>query len=207
MEKPRPLHKFPWISVLILGAAFFTLPILPATIARGEIFGYQDSDGHWRFPGSGAMKHGFLKPESSQMSGEEFIQAYQGTIRKAAAMFGVEQMLIKAVIKAESDFDHHAVSRKGAAGLMQLMPETAREMMVENPFNPSENILGGTRYLASLLQRFHHNTALAVAAFNAGPGRVEKSGCVPAIRETRQFVGRVLFYYELFQRRSDERND
>jgi soluble lytic murein transglycosylase-like protein len=142
-------------------------------------------------------------PKSLSMSGEEFIQAYQGMIRKASAMFGVRSTLIKAVIKAESDYDHHAVSRKGAAGLMQLMPGTAEEMKVGNPFNPSENILGGTRYLASLLRRFHDDTTMALAAFNAGPAKVEACGSIPPIRETQDFVGKVLYYYRLFERRAE----
>ena len=137
------------------------------------------------------------------MSGEEFIQAYQEVIRSAAAAYGVDQRLVKAVIKAESDFDHHAVSRRGAAGLMQLMPGTAEEMKVGNPYNPKENIVGGTRYLGSLLRRFHDDTALAVAAFNAGPGKVEACGGVPAIEETRNFVEKVLYYYGLFRKRNE----
>lgn len=199
----RPHHKFSEGGVFFLGAILFVLIFLSTLIARGEIFGYQDKDGHWYFPGSGTRKRASLKPESSRMSGEEFIQAYQDTIRKASTIFGVDQTLIKAVIKAESDFDHHAVSRKGAAGLMQLMPETAKEMQVGNPFNPAENIFGGTRYLGSLLRRFHNDTTLAVAAFNAGPRRVEACGSVPPIRETRQFVEKVLYYYGLFERRAE----
>jgi soluble lytic murein transglycosylase-like protein len=170
--------------------------------ARGEIFGYQDSDGHLHFPGAGIREPVHFRSKSSSMSGEEFIQAYQGMIRKASAMFGVESTLIKAVIKAESDFDHHAVSRKGAVGLMQLMPGTADEMQVKNPFNPSANILGGTRYLASLLLRFHNDTPMALAAYNAGPTKVEACGGIPPIRETRDFVGRVLYYYGLFEKRA-----
>jgi len=184
-------------------SALFTLSILLPSAAKGEIFGYQDRDGHWHFPGPATRQGTHQEPGSSRMSGEEFIQAYQGTIRKASAMYGVEQGLIKAIIKAESDFDHRAVSHKGATGFMQLMPETAREMEVENPFNPEENIVGGTRYLASLLRRFHNDTALAVAAYNAGPRRVEVTGGVPPIRETREFVGRVLYYYDLFERRRE----
>jgi len=190
-------------DILILGTVLFLLAFFLAPNAKGEILGYQDSDGHWHFPGSGIRECARFRPRSSSMSGEEFIQAYQGMIRKASAMFGVESTLIKAVIKAESDFDHHAVSRKGAVGLMQLMPGTADEMEVKNPFNPSANILGGTRYLASLLRRFHNDTPMALAAFNAGPTKVEAYGRIPPIRETQDFVGRVLYYYGLFNRRAE----
>ena len=92
-----------------------------------------------------------------------YINQYEGIIKQAAKRFGVDRNLIKAVIKAESDFNHKAVSRKGAQGLMQLMPGTADEMDVDNPFNAEENIFGGTRYLSLLLKRFKGDTSLALA--------------------------------------------
>jgi soluble lytic murein transglycosylase-like protein len=188
---------------LLLGTILFFLPFPSPNTAAGKIFGYQDSDGHWHFPTGGNGQRSPVQTKSARMSGEEFIQAYQEVIRSAAAAYGVDQRLVKAVIKAESDFDHHAVSRKGAAGLMQLMPGTAEEMKVGNPYNPKENIVGGTRYLGSLLRRFHDDTALAVAAFNAGPGKVEACGGVPPIEETRNFVEKVLYYYGLFRKRNE----
>lgn len=114
---------------------------------------------------------------------------------------GVDPYLVKAVVKAESNFNPYAVSHKGAQGLMQLMPETARLMKVDNPFNPDENIRGGTRYLKLLEEVFDGNLELMLAAYNAGPKRVfENSMKVPPIEETKDFIKRVKFYYLKFKK-------
>ncbi len=112
--------------------------------------------------------------------------------------YNIDPNLIKAIIRAESDFDRYAVSKKGAQGLMQLMPDTAKEMRVSDPFNPEQNIHGGVRYLRSLLQMFNGNVVLSLAAYNAGPNQVKKAGGVPRISETRQYIKRVLSYYERY---------
>jgi soluble lytic murein transglycosylase-like protein len=115
-------------------------------------------------------------------------------IRVIADRYGVEYALVKAVIKAESGFNHLAVSPKGAQGLMQLMPETAAEVRVLDAFLPQENIEGGVKYLRRLLDRYDGNLALALAAYNAGPTRVDEAGGVPDIAETREYLSRVLHY-------------
>ncbi len=120
---------------------------------------------------------------------------YSQYIHKAASKYDLEPDLIKAVIKTESNGNHRAVSRKGAIGLMQLMPSTASDMNVSNPYNPEENIEGGTRYLKYLLERFNGNMTLALAAYNSGPKTVEKYGNVPPIDETRQYVKRIMNLY------------
>lgn len=106
--------------------------------------------------------------------------------------------LIRAVIKAESDFDPMAVSRAGAVGLMQLMPQTAARMDVHDSYNPEDNIGGGTRYLRHLLDRFRGNLPLALAAYNAGEHVVDRYRSLPPIDETRQYVRKVLRYYRTF---------
>ncbi|HIJ79589.1 MAG: transglycosylase SLT domain-containing protein [Desulfobulbaceae bacterium] len=121
---------------------------------------------------------------------------YEDFIRRAANIYEVDPLLIKAVIKAESNFDCQAVSRKGAKGLMQLMPETAAELNVNDPLDPLANILGGVCYLRQLLERFDGNLSLALAAYNAGPTRVESFGRIPRIRETQQYVKTVLAHYQ-----------
>lgn len=123
-------------------------------------------------------------------------------VGEAGHQYGVEVGLIKAVIKAESDFDAYAVSRAGAQGLMQLMPATAELLEVEDPFDPAANIFAGVRHLRELLDRFDGNIPLAVAAYNAGALRVEAAGGIPAIEETRQYVQRVLTYYRYYVRRA-----
>ncbi len=115
-------------------------------------------------------------------------------IRQASETYGVDQGLIRAVIKAESNFQVRSTSPKGARGLMQLMPETAREMGVTDSYNPVENIMGGTRYLKGLLNRYQGNVPRALAAYNWGPGNVEKyPDRLP--RETREYITRVTGEY------------
>jgi len=126
--------------------------------------------------------------------------SYESYIREAASRYEVDPLLVKAVIKVESDFDHRAVSRKGAMGLMQLMPETARDMRVHDPFNARANIMGGTRYLGQLLDRFEGDLRLALAAYNAGPQRVILARyTVPRLPETVNYVKKVLHHYQRYR--------
>jgi soluble lytic murein transglycosylase-like protein len=119
---------------------------------------------------------------------------FDEAIRLIADRHDVEYALVKAVIKAESGFNHLAVSPKGAQGLMQLMPQTAVEVQVQDAFSPHENIAGGAKYLRQMLDRYAGNIAFAVAAYNAGPTRVDQAGGIPDIAETREYVAKVLRY-------------
>src|SRR6185295_17127469 len=120
--------------------------------------------------------------------------SYDALIREIADRYDVEYALVKAVIKAESDFDRLAVSPKGALGLMQLMPATAAQHQVRDVFLPRDNIEGGVRHLRLLLDRYGGNVPLTVAAYNAGSQRVEDAGGIPPIPETREYLARVLRY-------------
>lgn len=120
---------------------------------------------------------------------------YAAEIHENAKRFGVTPKLVVAVIKAESDFNPRAVSRTGARGLMQLMPDTAAKLNVTDSFNPRENIRGGTQHLAYLLDRYHGDVKLAVAAYNAGEGAVDKYRGVPPYDETVQYVRAVMTVY------------
>lgn len=126
--------------------------------------------------------------------------SYDVLIREIAQRNDVEYALVKAVIKAESDFDRLAVSPKGALGLMQLMPATAAQHQVRDVFLPRDNIEGGVRHLRLLLDRYGGNVPLAVAAYNAGSQRVEDAGGVPPIPETREYLARVLRYRLAYMR-------
>lgn len=116
---------------------------------------------------------------------------YDYLIEEHARTHGVSPDLVRAVIQAESNFNPRAVSSKGAMGLMQLMPATARELGVSDPFQPGQNIRGGVTYLRRLLDQYGGNEELALAAYNAGPGAVDRYGAVPPYRETRDYIERI----------------
>jgi soluble lytic murein transglycosylase-like protein len=117
--------------------------------------------------------------------------AYRDEIAAAAAQYGVDESIVRAIIHAESAFNPNALSRVGAQGLMQLMPATARRFGVSNPFDPAQNIRGGVKYLAWLLKRFNGNLTLAAAGYNAGEGAVDRYKGVPPYNETQRYVQRV----------------
>lgn len=120
---------------------------------------------------------------------------YESTIKEAGNKFGIDPDLISAVITQESGFNPFATSHAGAKGLMQLMPDTALSLGVNNVFDPRENIFGGVAYLRQLLDRFKGNLSLALAAYNAGPGAVEKYGGIPPYQETQNYVKSILSLY------------
>ncbi|MBA4390601.1 MAG: lytic transglycosylase [Syntrophus sp. (in: bacteria)] len=129
---------------------------------------------------------------------------YDNMIAVHAANHGIDPQLIKAVMKAESNFNPRALSHKGAQGLMQLMPDTARLMKVENPFDPDDNIKGGARYLKYLDDIFGGNIELILAGYNAGPGRViENKMNVPPYEETKTYIQRVKSYYNKLKKPHD----
>lgn len=187
---------------LALGAG-----LLPASPVRADVFTYTDADGVTHFsnvptdsryqpmPGASAAAAGvpLLPPIASPNRGPD---RFAFLIAHAAADTGLPEGLLHAVIKTESNYNPDAVSRKGAVGLMQLMPETARRYGVEDPRDPLANVLGGARYLRNLLALFGDDIPLALAAYNAGPAAVTRHGrALPPYAETRRYVPRVLDIY------------
>lgn len=149
-----------------------------------------DADGRTRMVQDG--RRPAPRPSSRLTSSPAELEAL---IERYAGRRELEEKLVRAVIQVESSFDPGAVSRKGAMGLMQLMPETARELAVEDPWDPEQNVRGGTEYLSRMLSRFDGDLEFALAAYNAGPSAVERYGGVPPYPETRTYVERVMRLY------------
>ncbi len=120
---------------------------------------------------------------------------YDGIIETAAKEFDIDASLVSALIRAESNYQPRAVSRKGARGLMQLMPATAKRLSVRSSFDPASNVRGGVKYLRELVDRFGHRPELVLAAYNAGEGAVETYGGVPPYRETVAYVARIMGWW------------
>ncbi|MBZ4660525.1 MAG: lytic transglycosylase protein [Desulfacinum sp.] len=196
-----------WIGICaVLAALCLTRGFgagVPAALA-GSIYKYVDENGVVHFtnvPTAPGYQKVDLPPLPTLPIPRKLSEdSFQQHIHKAASIFGVDPRLVRAIIKAESDFDPMAVSHKGAMGLMQLMPQTAKEMGVQNPFDPLENIFGGVRYLKEMLRRFNNSLLLALAAYNAGPEAVEKYGGIPPFQETNEYLRRVLRHYMRLKR-------
>jgi soluble lytic murein transglycosylase-like protein len=161
-----------------------------ATLNKGSAFGKRDLQGMERQLTDLMRAKSSYKVSNRQYDSREF----DSMIQEASSRYKVPEKLIRAVIKAESSFNPRATSHAGAMGLMQLMPGTARDLGVQDAYNPKENIMGGTRYLRELLDRYNGNIPKAVAAYNWGMGNLERGGPLPA--ETRNYVQQVTRYYE-----------
>jgi soluble lytic murein transglycosylase-like protein len=128
-------------------------------------------------------------------AGDEIQRLYDPIVKIYARKYSVDSELVHSIIKAESDYDSRALSVKGAAGLMQLMPETAAQYGVRDRFDPEDNIMGGVRYLKDLCKLFNNNTRFVLAAYNAGQEAIKKFGGIPPYPETREYVRRVMKDY------------
>jgi hypothetical protein len=126
---------------------------------------------------------------------EDIPVSYVNIINSTCERYGVDPSLVHAIVKVESDFNPFAISRKGAMGLMQLMPQTASTMNVRNTFSPHENIEGGVRYLRYLLDRYEGNLSLSLAAYNSGETSVKKWGTIPPFKETQDYVKKIMQIY------------
>lgn len=196
----------PWTLVALSAAAIaFT-----SSLAHADIYRYTDQDGVIHF--SNVSKHGQLvdrhtdtAPRGATNIRETTSQSapalYDGYIREAARLYQIPEALVRAVIRVESNFDPRAVSHANARGLMQLIPATAERMLVSDPFDARQNVLGGTRYLRVLANLFNGNLQLTLAAYNAGENAVIRYRGIPPFEETQSYVTKVLQFYNVYRSR------
>ena len=179
------------------------LAVAAPAAAGGGIYSYVDERGVTHFTNRPQGDQRFQPIQVFSMarpvprSREPRTYVYDPIITETATRQGVPPALVKAVIAAESAFDSRAVSHKGAQGLMQLMPATAASLGVLDPFEPGQNVAGGTSYLKAMIVRYG-DLSRALAAYNAGPGAVDRYGGIPPYRETQAYVERVLTYYRRY---------
>jgi soluble lytic murein transglycosylase-like protein len=194
---------------------FFGALLLAPPGASADIYRFVDRHGVEHYtnyqPGAGGWQRVYRDPKQAKAtrapltrggpivsSDPERLRRYDAHIREAAQLYVLPEELIRAVMHVESNFNPHAVSRKGAMGLMQLMPTTARAMGVVDAFDPRQNVLGGVRLLRILANNFDGDQVLTLAAYNAGEAAVRKYRGVPPYAETQRYVQRVLSHYQRY---------
>lgn len=180
----------------------FTALLGPAAPATAQIYSWRDQNGNLvlsntQRPPDGTPSRSYVVPKAEGVRATTYVpdersRSYDDLIVEHAQLNNVRPDLVRAVVQVESAYNARATSPKGAMGLMQLMPATARQFGVINPYNPQENVRAGVAYLRQLLDRYDNNEELALAAYNAGPGAVDKYGeTVPPYRETRNYVTKI----------------
>lgn len=192
--------------LLLNGGLLITLL---SAVCSADIYRYEDEDGIVHFTDAPTDKRfkifmRDIKKDRELRTKLKYANSvnpaeYEQLIRNCSEKYGVSSSLVKAVIHAESGYNPNAVSSKGAGGLMQLMPGTAKSLKVADRFNPKDNVEGGVKYLRFLLDTFRGDVSLAVAAYNAGLNKVAKYGGIPPYAETRTYVNRVLTYMQSYQ--------
>ncbi|MDH3544361.1 MAG: lytic transglycosylase domain-containing protein [Desulfuromonadales bacterium] len=192
--------------VLVRNIAFIVVLLMSLFVvippADADIYRYVDASGRVHF--TDTPTHGrydmYMKEEAPVKASN---RSYLDIIRRHATSYQLEEALVKAVIKVESDYQPRIVSRKGAQGLMQLIPQTAKDLKVSNPFDPYENIRGGSEYLRMMLDLFNNDVELALAAYNSGPSTVKRYGGIPPYDETQKYVKKVKRYLDYYRRVGD----
>ena len=188
------------LNKIWLPAALMICAVLVSSPALADIYRYIDENGVMHFtntPTSSKHKYKVFIKERPKRNPRHSSTKYDHIISDASKKYGVDSRLLKAIIRAESDFNPRAVSRKGAKGLMQIMPENFRLLDIQNPYDPRQSIMGGARYFRDLYQRYNGKLSLSLAAYNAGPTAVDRYKTIPPYQETEQYVERVLkFYYQ-----------
>ncbi len=207
MRRARRRGIPPALGVLL---AVVVSASFPSVAAAGAVYRFVDehgvvhlsnvpSDPRYRSYRPLAVRGTLGAPPPVSNTNRADFRRYDDLFERASHAYGLSPALIKAVVRTESNFQADAVSRKGAQGLMQLMPKTAAQLGVRDAFRPSENVLAGTRYLRSMLDRYG-DVRYALAAYNAGPTAVDRYGGIPPYPETRQYVKRVMRFYRRYNR-------
>ena len=191
-------------TILVLTGLILMNPALMTDCARADIYSYVDRDGIMHFTNTPTSSNYRLYLKEKRAGGGRIQQVvdrdqYDPIIRRAQKKYGVDFFLIKAVIEVESAFNSRAVSKKGAKGLMQIMPFNYKVLSVKDPFNPSQNIMGGTRYLKALFDRYKNRLPLVLAAYNAGPQAVDQYNTIPPYKETQRYVEKVMSAYQRYK--------
>ena len=191
MTSLLPTNALPSFKLSLVLAIILSLMLVPSNQAQNLNGGR----------GTISTQPFFMEPfrPEALSSSLELRRQFEGVVRSASYRYDVDPYLVLAMIRVESNFNAFAVSHKGAKGLMQLMPGTARFHKVDNVYDPMQNIYGGVRHFRLLLDRFDGNVQLALAAYNAGAGAVAKYNRIPPYRETRNYVRRVMGYYRYYR--------
>jgi soluble lytic murein transglycosylase-like protein len=198
MEESPAKIAFRWaLKCIVIGVTLFV-----TSPARADIYLYVDSQGVMHFTNTPtSSKYKVYMSDKLKYSEALFnIKSYDDVISEAAARTGISSSLLKAVIYVESYFNPKAVSKKGALGLMQIMPENLDALNIKDPFDPWENIMGGAYYFKTMLDRFSGQVDLALAAYNAGPTVVEKYNDIPPYPETQRYVKKVMRAFRIYRK-------
>jgi soluble lytic murein transglycosylase-like protein len=194
-ERCHPMTKNTLLSAILA----MVCQLLAVCTAWTDVYVHKDKDGILTFtnvPNHGGYRRVIREINSPSVPPTYFTKSFDGLILSASNRHSIDADLIRAVIKTESDFNSNARSPKGAMGLMQLMPDTARQHNVLDAYNPLDNIEGGVRHLRLLLSRYRGDVELSLAAYNAGVNAVERHRGIPPYAETREYVRRVLNFYD-----------
>ena len=186
------LKLFGILTLSLLASIVLSSPV------QADIFRYIDENGVMHFtnaPTSSIQKYRLFLREKPVITRRYSTEKYDNLISDASERYGVSFPLLKAIIKAESDFDPLVVSKKGATGLMQIMPQNFKSLGIKDPFDHWQNINAGARYFKQMFDRFNGKLSLSLAAYNAGPTAVDRYKTIPPYEETEEYVRRVLKYY------------
>ncbi len=192
----RSMCRYWLVCLLLTGVLWYTPECVTA-----DIYKYIDKDGVVHFTNTPTTPgyELYIREKATDRGRSRDTDVYDDLIRNAQQRYGVPFALIKAVIGVESAFNPRAVSAKGARGLMQIMPENDAFLSLADPFDPSQNIMAGTRYLKQMLDRYNQKLPLALAAYNAGPTAVDRYRHIPPFKETRAYVQKVMALFTRYK--------